>query len=39
MLPFAAHVIHFNMNFAEKKIKVSIINIIHYLKPNSYTVI
>lgn len=27
MLPFSAHVIHFNMNFAEKIIKVKIINI------------
>ena len=27
MLPFSAHVIHFNTNFAEKRIKVAIINI------------
>jgi hypothetical protein len=28
MLPFSAHVIHFNMTFAEKRIKVTIINIM-----------
>jgi len=28
MLPFSGHVIHFDMNFAEKRIKSTIINIM-----------